>query len=209
MSVLINALPVTAQANLINKDLASMLNDNGISIEILVQEKRPSTDWLFLGETDLIQSDFDIIIDLSVINTVSKVRKAFNFEPDRSTILPIYKEGDVFHSIKSKGSEAQLLGFAILSTGVAVDIDIAMQDEHIDELTQVKKPHSDHEEKLNQVQINQDIEDLTIWHSKSVFEAKLVNVSTGETIANLYDIHNHHRDLESNVNRYLRKNSII
>ena len=190
MNILKGSLPASAQEHLINKEVVDALTERNLFIEIEVQADRPSVDWVFYGKNKYISGGLDLVIDTEALSDIESFKKAFGFDSKSATVVAIYNKNDFFSPMASEGSV--LVGYAVeglfQSAGLGKAA-IAMYE---------------HENKLNQQAIYFDIEDLTLWKEQKIFKAYLT-LGNGDVVACIKDIHNHHRDLETAVNRALKQ----
>ena len=204
MSTLINTLPEKAQPNLISASLTDTLSQQGFSILVADQKERPFVSWVFLGKADYMDHSFDELLDVSVIDTEEKVREALNLEDGRSTVQAIYKTGDILSGDKQLNSE--LIGFALLSLGSEMDVDLEMQtggefpfmtdnqgEVCLDENGLPQAAHygsSEADDARNRSIIKKDLETITEWYTNGLFEVSLIDTKSGELIERIECVSN-------------------
>ena len=190
MSILKASLPASAQEHLINKEVVATLTERNLFIEIEVQTVRPSTEWVFYGKAAYISDAVDQVIDTEALSDIESFKKAFGFGSKSVTVVAIYNKNNVFSPRASEGSV--LIGYAV--SGIVQSAGLG----------KAALAMYEHEDKLNQQAIYFDIEDLTLWKEQKVFKAYLTK-DNGDVVACIKNIHNHHRNLETAVNRALKQ----
>lgn len=189
MTILKTNLPATAQKHFINSEVAATLAHHGLFIQIEVQLMRPDTNWSFYGKASYVQYATDLIIDTTTIDTVKKLRDEFGFSSQRTVIVPIYNNNNVFNHLSDNDSE--LIGFAVVGLVQSAELGCFGSANH------------QHESKLNEREVHDDIDNLTLWKKKEIFQAYLTDAN-GDLVAHIQDINNHHRDLEVAINHRLK-----
>lgn len=179
-----------AQRNpLINNDVVDTLTKRGFSIQLEMQTSRPDLNWSFYGKSAYVQYATDLVIDTEVADSVSKFRKIFKIPTEQATVLPIYLSNNLFSHLAD--TDSNLVGYAVMGMAQAGGDNKFSREEVL------------RENKLNEQAICFDLEDLTLWKNREIFQAYLTDAN-GDLVAYIKDIKNHHRDVEVAVNRSLK-----